>query len=160
MVAPLALVAAPASAQMRPATLGEIFESYNDCLVATASGRLDPAELERLGWKLAAPAPQPGQAPDAEPIIYNREDRATMILLSRLGRSGACIVSARIESFQKYEDFRSAFGDSLPPAGRNGATTYRAKGRTVQMAPAGTSDRPGLRLVVATPVESTNVNSR
>lgn len=151
--AALALASAPAAAQLRPAPIEDIFESYNDCFAATNTGALAPSELERLGWKRAT-IDADGKSIEGGPVIFGHEARAPIIMLSGTEGSGACIVTARIESFDVFENFKSAFGGKLPKPNKVGEITYSAEGRIVQIAPTGKRSEPALRLVVMTPVES------
>lgn len=148
----LALVSAPASAQLREAPLEEIFESYNDCFAATNGGEIAPAELEKLGWKRATIEAN-GKAVNGGPIIYGHKDRAPIILLSATEGSGLCMVNARIEDFSVFEDFKAAFGDKLPKPNKDGEITFFAEGRPVQIAATGSQSEPALRLAVMTPME-------
>jgi len=148
----LALLSAPVAAQLRPAPLEEIFESYNDCFATTNSGQLAPAELKKLGWKRATIEAE-GKAVDGGPIIFGHGNRAPIILLSGTEGQGVCIVNARIESFSVFEDFKAAFGGKLPKPDKDGEITFFAEGRPVQIAATGSQNEPALRLVVMTPME-------
>ena len=154
LIASLALLAVPAAAQLRPAPLEEIFESYNDCFAATNGGSLAPAELEKLGWTRATITGDDGEAVADAPIIFGHGERAPIIMLSNLEGEGICLVNARIEGFEVFDEFKAAFGGKLPKPKKNGEITYQAEGRVVQIAPTGSSDKPSLRLVVGTRMES------
>ena len=148
----LALISAPAAAQLRPAPIEQIFESYNDCFAATNGGGLAPAELEKLGWKRATIKAN-GKTLEDGPIIFGHKNREPIILLSGIEGSGLCMVNARIENFSVFEDFKAAFGDKLPNPDKDGEITFFAEGRPVQIAATGSQNEPALRLAVMTPVE-------
>jgi hypothetical protein len=145
--------ASPSQAQLREAPLPQIFESYNDCFTATESGAIDTDALNGLGWARASMTDGDGEAIEGGPIIFGHADRAPLIILSGLEGDGVCIVNARIESFDVFEEFKAAFGGNLPGPEENGAITYSAQGHIVQIAPTGSRDKPSIRLVVGTPVE-------
>ncbi|WP_090196250.1 hypothetical protein [Erythrobacter sp. HL-111] len=154
MAAAIALPLAPAAAQMREATLPEIFETYNDCFAATRTGDMSVASLEELGWSRATLQSDDGQAVEDGPIIYGHAERAPIIILSALEGEGVCMVNARIDSFDVFEEFKKAFGGKLPQADENGAIFFVAEGQPVQIAPTGSREAPALRLAVFTARES------
>ena len=149
VLAGLALAAAPAAAQTRPAALGEIFESYNDCFAATDGGSLSPDALAKLGW---AKGEWDTKKPEG-PFVFGHGDRAPVILLTSLKGEGMCIVLARIENEETYEGFKAAFGGQLPKANAEGVIFYRANNRIVRLARTGTQDKPSMSLAVGTPAE-------
>ncbi|EAQ30549.1 hypothetical protein NAP1_07215 [Erythrobacter sp. NAP1] len=149
-----ALLAAPASAQLREAALPEIFESYNDCFAATESGSISTSSLEDLGWARATMRDGDGNTVEDGPIIYGHGERAPIIILSDLSGDGICMVNARIESFDTYEEFKAAFGGKLPDANEKGEILFSAQGHIVQIAPTGSREAPAMRLVVGTRTEN------
>lgn len=148
------LVAAPAAAQLREAPLPQIFESYNDCFAATESGAIDVASLTSLGWARATMSDGDGNPIEGGPIIFGHAERSPIIILSALEGNGVCMVNARIESFDVMKQFTDAFGGRLPAPDDEGKITFRAQGHIVQIAPAGTMEKPSLRLVVGTKAET------
>ncbi len=138
---------------MREAPLPEIFESYNDCFAATETGAINTDALRDLGWVRATMTDDDGNSVDDGPIIFGHTQRTPLIMLSGLDGEGVCMVSARIESFDVFEEFMAAFGGNLPDPDGDGAITYSAQGHIVQIAPTGSRDKPSLRLVVGTPME-------
>ncbi|KEO92651.1 hypothetical protein EH32_15450 [Erythrobacter litoralis] len=146
---------APAAAeQMREAALPEIFETFNDCFAATESGGISVASLEGRGWSRATLRSGDGEVIEGGPIFYGHAERAPIIILSTLEGQGVCMVNARIESFEVFEQFKQAFGGKLPPADDEGTITFMAEGRPVQIAPTGSREAPALRLAVLTERES------
>ena len=150
----LALLSSPAHAQLREASLQQIFESYNDCFAATETGTINAAALTSLGWSRATMTDGDGNSIKDGPIIFGHTDRNAIILLSALEGDGVCIVNARIASFDVFESFTEAFGGNLPEPDEQGAITYRAQGHIVQIAPTGSKEKPSLRLVVGTKSET------
>lgn len=149
-----ALTVAPASAQMRVAGLGEVYESYNDCFAATETGSLDPDALGSAGWQRGALSNSGSENIEDEPIIFGHASRAPIIMLSALEGEGACIVVARIETSDVFEQFTSAWGEKLPKPNEDGEISFFADGRAVQMAPTGSRNEPSLRVAVGTRMES------
>ena len=150
----VALVVAPANAEMRVAELGEVYESYNDCFAVTESGALAPDALVAKGWQRASMSDSKGKAIGDGPIIFGNPERAPIIMLSALEGDGVCVVIARIKNSKAFDQFKSAWGDQLPKPDKNGQITFFAEGRAVQMAPTGSKQKPRLRLVVGTRMES------
>ncbi len=146
------MLAAPAAAQLREAALPDIFESYNACFAATESGSIAPGSLEELGWARATMTDGDGNAIQDGPIIYGHGERAPLIILSGLEGEGVCMVSAKIESIETFEEFKAAFGDALPEPNENGEILFSAQGHIVQIAPTGSREAPAMRLVVGTRV--------
>ena len=149
-----AVLAAPAAAQLREASLPEVFESYNACFKATESGSIAPGSLEDLGWARATMSDSDGNAVEGGPIIYVHGEQAPLIILSGLEGEGVCMVSAKIDSFARLEEFKAAFGDALPAPNDKGEILFSAQGHIVQIAPTGSRDAPAMRLVVGTRRES------
>lgn len=148
------LAASPAAGQMTPASLGDIVASYNDCFAATNTASLAPSELEKLGWQRATIQSSTGEKIADAPIIYGHTARSPLIMLNALEGQGVCVVTARIESLAAFDAFKAALGGQLPRPERNGEVTYQAEGRIVQIAPTGSSDKPSVKLVVGTRMES------
>ena len=146
----IALTAFPASAQLREAELPEIFDSYNDCFAATKTGSISLGALEKRGWKRAVVSAADGKEIEGGPIMFGHAERAPIVMFDATEGDGICMVTARIKSFDVYEDFKQAFGGKLPPANEDGTTTYVANGQLVQIAPTGSREAPALRLIVAT----------
>jgi hypothetical protein len=153
-LAALSLAGTPAAAQLPSAPLDQVFASYNDCFAATNTPSLVPDALEQLGWERATIQGRGGERVENAPIIFARGDRAPLIMLSGLEGQGICIVSSRIASFAVFDEFKAAFGGKLPKPEKNGEITYQAEGRIVRIAPAGTPEKPGLKLIVGTRMES------
>ncbi len=149
-----ALLAAPASAQLREAALPDILQSYKDCFAATDSGSISASSLEELGWARATMRDGDGSTIEGGPIIYGHSERAPIIILSNLSSDSFCVVNARIESFDTYNEFKAAFGGKLPDANENGEILFGAQGRIVQIAPTGSREAPAMRLVVGTRTEN------
>ena len=149
-----ALFASPATAQLREAQLPEIFASYNDCLVATKSGEISVSSLEALGWSRATMRTSDGNPIADGPIIFGHSDRSPIIILSALQGEGVCMVNARIERFEVFEEFKQALGEKLPKPDKNGSITFFVEGQPVQIAPTGSRKAPALRLAVLTPRKS------
>lgn len=149
-----AVLAAPATAQMREAALPEIFESYNDCFAATESGEISISSLEALGWSRATIRSSDGEPIENAPLIFGHSERKPIIIMSALEGEGVCMVNARIESFEVFEEFKQAFGGKLPEPDKQGSISYFAQGHPVQIAPTGSREAPALRLAVLTPKES------
>jgi hypothetical protein len=154
LLAGAALGAVPAAAQTGTAPVRQVFETYNDCFAATNTASLAPAELEKLGWQRASVESSKGDKITDAPIIFAHADRSPLILLSGLEGQGICVVTARIESYAVFDEFKAAFGDKLPRPDKKGNITYQAEGRIVQIAPTGSPEKPSLKLVVGTRMES------
>ncbi len=128
----------------------QIFETYNDCFAATENGSIDTVALGSLGWARARMTADDGAAIEDGPIIFGHSERAPIILLSALEGDGFCIVMARAENSEVFEQFKQAFGDNLPDPDENGAITFFAQGHIVQIAQTGSRDEPSIRLAVGT----------
>ncbi len=149
--ASLALLATPASAQLRVGPLADIYESYNDCFAVTNTGSLTPAALADSGWQRATISGG-GNAGD-QPIIYGHAERAPLIMLSAESGDGACIVVARLENREAFVQLISAWGLDLDNL-NDGAVTFFAEERPVQISATGTDNEPSATLAVGTRMES------
>ncbi|WP_337660975.1 hypothetical protein [Erythrobacter sp. Alg231-14] len=128
----------------------QIFETYNDCFAATENGSIDTAALGSLGWALARMTTDDGRDVEGAPIIFGHGERAPIILLSATEGDGFCIVMARVENSEVFDQFKQAFGSDLPDPDENGAITFFAQGHVVQIAQTGSRDEPSVRLAVGT----------
>lgn len=140
-------ISGPAAAELRPAPLGQIFESYNDCFDVAVDGGLNEAALLSKGWgrgKIDGRDPKPG-----EPNIYGHGDRSPLILLS----NNLCIVTARIENEAAFEKMKAAWGGKLPPPDKDGVYFFMAEGRIVRLQRMGSKSEPGVSLAVMSPTE-------
>lgn len=147
------LLGSSAQAQLRIASLPDVYESYNDCFSATEEG-IDLAALESLGWKRATMQSGNGEPIADGPIIYGHAERAPVILFSGAEGKGVCVVTARLKDIEQFKKFKSVWGDALPQPNDEGEIWFMAEGRMVQMALTGSREEPSVRLIVATPSES------
>ena len=146
-------LAAPATAQLRPSPLGDIYKSYNDCFkVATKQG-IKPNVLGPLGWSRATISSKDGKKADSGPIIYGHASRAPLILLSAERGDGLCIVMARLENSASFEEFKKAWGGKLPAPDKEGAISFSAEGQVVQLRQTGSAQKPSLSIAVMTSME-------
>jgi hypothetical protein len=144
---------APATAALPVSPLNDIYESYNDCFkVATKEG-LKPEALGPLGWSRATVS-KDGKPVDKAPIIYGHAKRAPIILVSADKKDALCIVMARIESVNAFEEFKKAWGGKLPPPDKEGAIYFFAEGQPIRLQPTGTPQQPALTIAVMAKPES------
>jgi hypothetical protein len=135
-----------AAAQLPVAPLPDIYESYNDCFVATAEG-VDSSKLDHLGWKRV----QIDGKPSADPAIFGHDKRAPLILMSGKGNEGMCAVVARLESAAAFDELVSAWqGIKFD---KKGEASFFAERHPIIVTKTGTRDAPAVRLVVGPPVE-------
>jgi hypothetical protein len=145
--------AAPAAAALPVSPLIDIYESYNDCFkVATRDG-LKLEALGALGWSRATVS-KDGKPIDNAPIIYGHAKRAPVILLSAEKTDGLCIVMARIESANAFEEFKKAWGGKLPAPDKEGAIYFSAEGQPIRLQQTGTPQQPVLTIAVMAKPES------
>ena len=144
-------LASPASAQLRVGPLAEIYETYNDCFAATETGSINADALVDAGWQRAKVSGG-GNAED-QPIIYGRTDRAPLILLSAETGEGVCIVMARLKDDEAFRALISAWDFSFDDL-TDGAITFFAEDRAVEIAATGTDEKPSATLTVGTRMES------
>ena len=145
-------VAQPASAQLRPSPLAEIYQSYNDCFKVATKGGIKTDVLKPLGWSRATLS-QDGKNVADGPIIYGHATRAPLIMLSAEKGGGLCIVMARLESTASFEEFKKAWGGKLPAPDAEGAISFSAEGQIVQLRQTGSTKEPSLSIAVMTPME-------
>ena len=146
-------IAAPASGQLRPSPLGEIYESYNDCFKVATKDGIKPDELKPLGWVRATASSKDDKKIDDAPIIYGHGKRAPTIMLSAEKGGGLCIVMARLESTASFDELTKAWGGKLPAPDEDGAISFSAEGHIVQLRRTGSAREPSLSIVVMTPME-------
>jgi len=147
-------VAFPVSAQLKPAPLPEIFESYNDCFAATPASGVSTSALEKLGWIRATIESDGTKDTKPDLIIFGHSDRRPLIMLDKESGPGICIVTAKLENKRNFQSFLDAFGGKLPKPDKNGNITYFVNGQVVQLAKTGTRKEPAMRAVIMTPEES------
>lgn len=140
-----ALVSTAAQGQMRVSPLTDIYESYNDCFVATAQG-IDAGSLEARGWVVA----QIDGKPSSDPVIFGHADRAPLIILGGSGRDGVCIVTAKLENRSSFDDLITAWGGLKLVKGE---ASFSANGHPIQIAQTGSEKEPSVRLAVGVPAE-------
>lgn len=147
LVAAAAIGLAPiAVAQVPVAPLPDIYESYNDCFVATADG-VDAGKLEALGWKLADINGKPG----ADPKIFGHAARAPLIIVGGQGDNGVCAVVAKLESAAAFDELVSAWqGIKFD---KKGEASFMAEGHPVMIAKTGSKGAPAVRLAVGPRVD-------
>ena len=147
------LIAAPASAELSVSPLGDIYESFNDCLKVAQQDGLNKETLASLGWLRATITGPDGKPVAEQPIIYGNPKRKPVILLSAESGRGACIVMARIDQASTYSEFLKAWGSKLPAPDKDGAIAFFDEGHIVVIRQTGTNERPALSMAVATPLE-------
>jgi hypothetical protein len=153
VVAVVGVWSGSALAELRPAPLGDIYESYNDCFKVATKDGLSQDTLRSLGWSRATVSTDSKPEKDG-PIIFFNPDRVPLILLSDEKGRGLCIVAARLENLGSFEEFKRPFGGKLPKPDAEGVITFAAKGHIVQLRNTGTAQAPGLSIAVMTPMES------
>lgn len=144
------LAASPAAADIPVSPLEDIYLSFNDCLEVAQPKGLDLEKLSSLGWVKATMTDAAGK-PIAGPDIYGNPKRKPIVLLSKEGGPGVCIVMARIESAASYGKFLEAWGGKLPAPDKEGAITFFDGNRPVQLRQTGTADKPSLTVAVMVP---------
>ena len=147
------LWAVPSFAELPISPLKDIYESYNDCFKVATKDGIKPEMLAPLGWQRAKVSG--GGKPKAdEPIIFGHSARKPIMMLSSPQGDGICIIMARLESRQSFEEFKSAWGGKLPKPDANGAITFFAEGHPIQLRQTGTADKPAMSIVVGMPAKS------
>ena len=149
----VAVLAAPAAAEIPVSPLGDIYESYNDCLKVADPGGLSKGTLASLGWQRATMSTKDGKPIADGPIIYGNAKRKPIILLSAEQGKGACIVMARVATAASFGEFLQAWGGKLPAPDKDGVITFFDEGRPVQIRQTGSADKPALTMAVMTPSE-------
>ena len=148
-----AALAVPAGAQLRPSPLGGIYESYNDCFKVATKDGLSQDNLRSLGWSRATIS-KDGKPKEGGPIIYGHSKRVPLIMLSDEQGDGLCIVMAKLESANSFDEFIKPWGGKLPEPDADGAISFSADGHIVQLRKTGTAQAPSLSIAVMTPMES------
>ncbi len=149
----LLFFAVPSFAEIPVSPLKDLYESYNDCFKVATKDGIKPEVLASLGWQRATVTG--GGRPKAdEPIIFGHSARKPIMMLSSPQGDGICIVMARLESRQAFEEFKSAWGGKLPKPDDKGAITFFAEGHPIQLRQTGTADKPAMSIVVGVPAKS------
>ena len=152
-VAGIAVLASPAAAEIPVSSLGDIYETYNDCLKVADPGGLSKDALATLGWQRATMSTKDGKPIADGPIIYGNAKRKPIILLSAEKGNGVCVVMARIETVATFGEFLKAWGGKLPAPDKDGVIGFSDEGRPVQIRQTGSADKPALTMAVMTPSE-------
>ena len=153
LLAAALLVAAPAAADLPTSPLGDIYESYNDCLKVAAPGALDLSVLKSLGWSPAKVTGADGKPVTGAPTIFGNAKRKPLIFLSLEKAGNVCNVMARLENDGSYATFLEAWGGKLPPPDKDGMIGFVDEGHLVVIRQTGTPAKPALTMSVMTPPE-------
>ena len=145
------ILTAPTFAQIKPVTVGQIFETYNACYAATPSTGIDSNKLEALGWKRTTS--NSNALKDIFLYGHTTEKRG-LILLSAKSGSGICIVTAKLEKYKDYKKFLAAFGDNLPKPNTDGQTIFKSGERLIIVSRSGSRKEPAMRIAIMTPTEN------
>lgn len=148
----LVAISASASAEIPVSPLGDIYESYNDCFKVASEQGMKPEVMASLGWARATVSNGGKPVADA-PIIYGHTKRKPIIILSAEKGEGLCVVMARLESRNAFEDFKSAWGGKLPAPDKEGSITFFAEGHPIMLKQTGSADKPAMTISVMTPME-------
>ena len=152
-LASLALLASPATAEMPVSPLGDIYETFNDCLAVADKTGISQDKLTSLGWSRASMRKADGSVLAGGPIIYGNAKRAPIIVLSKEKGEGMCMVMARIESVETFPKFLEAWRPKLPKPDKDGAIGFYDGGHPVLIRQTGTREKPALTMSVMTPSE-------
>lgn len=148
----LAAIGAPAAADIAPSPLGDIYETFNDCLAVAQPTGLNVEKAKSLGWSKATMSTKDGKSVDG-PLIYGNPKRKPIMLLTAEKGEGLCIVMARLESAEAFPKFLEAWQPHLPKPDKDGTISFSDDGHIVQIRRTGTADRPALTMAVMTPLE-------
>jgi hypothetical protein len=153
LLIPLALLAMPVAAELPVSPLGDIYETFNDCLAVADKTGISKDKLTSLGWARAAMTSSDGKPMAGGPIIYGNAKRKPIIVLSAESGEGMCMVMSRIESDATFPEFLKAWGPELPPPAKDGSIGFYDGGHPVLIRLTGTKEKPALTMSVMTPSE-------
>ena len=148
----VAMIAAPAAAEMPVSPLGDIYESYNDCFKDATKEGFKTEVLGSLGWARATMTCNDGKPLPNPPMMFGNPKRKPLIILSPT--EGVCTVMARLQNVAAFSEFTKAWGGNLPPPDKNGIIGFFAEGRPIALRQTGTAENPSLTISVMTPSES------
>ncbi len=148
------LLAAPASAQLAVSPLGDIYESYNDCLKVAQPGGLSLDALTALGWAPATVTDKDGKAVTGKPTIFAHAKRKPIVVLSIEKMGNVCTVMARLADRGSFAEFTKAWGGKLPAPDKDGIIGFYDEGHPVALRQTGDADRPSLTMSVMTPLNA------
>ena len=154
LIGGLALLSAPAAAQLEVATTDQIRASYADCFSVTQSGSIDLAPLAGLGWSRTRSQGSPNNPIDADDVVYSHKARAPVLVFNRETGADSCFINARIENFDTYQEFLSGFDNDLLKPNIRGEVALPDNGHPIEVSPAGTISQPAMRIRVGTPTET------
>lgn len=155
----IALAAAPASAQMKPASADDVLGAIAACRSITTPVWIDTDALEEQGWYTAEVRGERRRTRKVRGIYERRNNRAYVVTTRDELRSRECAVQARLESTSDYVPLLQQVSQTLGmPTGQDGfAYTWELDGLAMRVEPTGDRSAPSARFVLtALPVVGTD----
>ena len=149
LLAATSAFAAPASAQLKPASQADIAAATEQCLAASTAEGVDIVAIEQAGW-MAATASGDGETIATPLRIYSKSANGALIMTGRDGdaASKVCIVMARIGKLKDYSALTSVmsatYGEPLKVEGNE--RIWSADGKMIQMDATGSREKPSVRI--------------
>ncbi len=148
-IATVALFAAPASAELKPASQAGIAAATEQCLAATTAEGVDTGAIERAGWAVGT-ASKEGE-PVATPLrFYGKSGNNAMIMTGPAGDATGkvCFVMARLGKPKDYlalaATMSATYGKPLKVEGNE--RIWSADGKLIQMDVTGSREKPAVRI--------------
>lgn len=152
----LALLAAPAAAQDKPATSEQIADAIEACKTITSPSWIELKQLPSLGWR---PYEKTGGRRVMKVMgAYEKRDNEALIIVSKDElKSKSCVVSAKLDSTADYGPTAQGVSQIVGmPVRADGPTYFWIMGdKEMRLDPAGDRDKPIARFeITAIPQES------
>lgn len=144
------MVAAAASAAMKPASPEQVSEAVQECISVTSPNWIDLAKLQQDGWKIATKTG--GRQLMQIRGAYQKRGNETYIVAGKDElRKKQCIVVARLASTTEYHPLAQALAGELGAMPEQDNFTYRwtIGETTVSMDPKGERDAPTAEFVIS-----------
>lgn len=151
-----AMLATPASAQMKPASHEDIVSAVAACESITTPTWIELDELDELGWHSAKKRGERRRTQVLRGIYEKRGNQAYLVIGGKELKEKSCVVLARLGSTEDYvpavQQLASARG--MPNRQDGPAYFWESPTSFMSAAPSGERDAPNLRITIKALKES------